>query len=59
MDPLNLAHCAAVAGGKAAARLLHSKKGRSKLRHYKELPNYGGMQLSGEGSDSWKGGAVW
>lgn len=37
MDPLNLAECAAVERKKAAARLPHSKKGRSKLRHYKEL----------------------
>lgn len=46
MDPLNLAECAAVERKKAAARLPHSKKGRSKLRHYKELTERREMRSS-------------
>ena len=46
MNPLDLTDGATVEGGKAAAGLPHSKKGRSKLRHYKELANDGDMQLS-------------
>lgn len=53
MNALNLAGGAVMGGRKAAAlrssrraRLPQSKSGRSKLRHYKELPNYGDMQLS-------------